>query len=227
MRPAERYKILYPARAVIGPLVVAGVSIDIKKVHLLKKAGVKDSKLLTPARRERLAEKIEKIADDIIVLKVGPCKIDNYRHQGINLNRLEAMKFAEIINFLGPYKAYIDAPDVNLGKLNNFMRKMVGDGVELFVEHKADHKYPVVSAASIVAKVERDAEIEKLKKKYGDFGPGYTSNPLTIEWMREWLKENRDFPDGLVRKTWITTGVLKGERDQKDLWSFLRKLVKK
>ncbi len=212
---------------VIGPLVIAGVSIDLKDVYRLKKLGVKDSKLLSPSRRERLAGGIEKIAKDIVILKIGPCKIDNYKRQGVNLNRLEAMKFAEVINLLSPDRAYIDAPDVNLGRLKGFLGKMVGDGVELFVEHKADHTYPVVSAASIMAKVERDAEIEKLKKKYGEFGPGYTSNSVTIEWLRDWLRENRDFPEGLVRKTWITASVLKGERDQRDLWSFLRKLIKK
>jgi ribonuclease HII len=212
--------------AVLGPLVIAGVSIDMGKVHLLKSMGVKDSKLLSPKMREKLAGKIEKAADDIVVLKVGPCKIDNYRKQGVNLNRLEAMKFAEIINFLEPDRAYIDAPDVNLGRLEGFLRKMVGGSVELVVEHKADYRYPVVGAASIIAKVERDGEIGKLKKKYGEIGPGYTSNPVTMQWLRNWLEENKDFPDGLVRKTWITSSVLKGEKEQKDLFSFFKRMVR-
>ncbi len=210
--------------AVIGPLVVAGVAVPLKDVHKLKRLGVRDSKELASGRREKLAEKIENIAN-IVVLKVGPCKIDNYRKQGINLNRIEAMKFAEIIGLLNPHKAYIDCPDVNHSKFGLFMKKMVGDEVELFVEHKAENKYPVVAAASIIAKVERDSEIEKLKKKYGDFGPGYPSNSVTMKWLREWLEKNRDFPEGVVRKSWITSGMVKGEREQKNIMSFFRKIA--
>jgi ribonuclease HII len=210
--------------AVIGPLVVAGVSVLKKDDQMLKKMGVKDSKLLSPKRREKLAVAIEKIAQDIMILKVGPCKIDNYRNQGINLNRVEAMKFAEVLSFLDPETAYIDAPDVNLSRLKAHMQKMVGNDMNLVVEHKADHKYPTVSAASIIAKVARDADIEEIKKKYGDVGPGYPSNEITMKWMRDWLDHNKDFPEGIVRKTWMTTKNVNGEKSQKKIHMFFSKL---
>ena len=213
--------------AVIGPLVIAGVSIDQKDEHLLKKIGVKDSKLLSPKRREKLAEGIEKIAKDIMILKVGPCKIDNYRNHGVNLNRVEAMKFAEVLSFLGPAKAYVDSPDVKPARLKAQLQKMVGNGMEIVSEHKADLNYPVVAAASIIARVARDGEIEELKKKYGDIGPGYSSNETTMKWMRDWLEHNKDFPEGVVRKTWITTKTVNGEKAQKKLHMFFRKLAGK
>ncbi len=212
--------------AVLGPLVIAGVSISEGKLEKLEKLKVRDSKLLSPRRREHLSKEIEKVADNIMVLKVGPCKIDNYRNQGVGLNRLEFMKMAEIISFLGPDAVYVDSPDVKPERLAKILSKSAGNA-RIVAEHKADVKYPVVSAASIVAKVARDEEIEKLKKKYGDLGPGYSSNPVTMSWMRQWLSKNRDFPEGVVRKTWITTGAVRGEKSQGRLSFWLGRLKNK
>lgn len=210
--------------AIIGPLVIAGVSIDAEKEKELKKLGAKDSKLLSPKRREALAEKIEEMARDVIVLKIAACRIDKYRRQGVNLNKIEAIKFADVINYLRPEKTYIDSPDVNTNRFELFLKKMVKeDGAKFVVEHKADHKYPVCSAASIIAKVARDEEIEQLKKKYGDLGPGYTSNEITMKWLKDWLEKHKKFPD-IVRKTWVTVSVLDGERKQLKITSWFRKL---
>ncbi len=210
--------------AIIGPLVIAGVSIDSEKEDKLKKMGVRDSKLLSPKRREFLAERIEEIARDVIVLKIAACRIDKYRREGVNLNKIEVIKMADAINYLKPEKTYIDSPDINTERLRLFLKKMIKeDGARLVVEHKADHKYPVCSAASIIAKVARDEEIEQLKKKYGNMGPGYTSNEITQTWLKEWLEKNRKFPD-IVRKTWITASVLDGERRQLKISSWFKKI---
>jgi ribonuclease HII len=156
-----------------------------------------------------------------MVLKVGPCKIDNYRNHGIDLNRIEFMKMAEIISFLGPSTVYVDSPDVKPERLEKILSKSA-NGARIVAEHKADVNYPIVSAASIIAKVERDAEIEKLRKKYGDLGPGYSSNPITMQWMRDWLAKNKDFPEGVVRKTWLTTSAIRTEKSQGRLSFWLR-----
>jgi ribonuclease HII len=211
---------------VIGPLVIAGVSIEAEKEHLLKKMGVKDSKLLSPGRREKLAEAIEKIAKDIIVVKVAACKIDTYRKDGINLNKLEGMKFAEVINYLEPHKAFVDCPDVNMDRMSKFISKMVQNDVELVVEHKADFNYPTVAAASIIAKVERDADIAELREKHGDFGSGYSSDPRTVQWLEEWLANNKEFPD-CVRNSWDTVNVIKADRAQSKLSGWLKGFGKK
>lgn len=207
----------------LGPLVIAGVSIEEGKLGKLKELGVKDSKLLSPKRREHLAKEIEKVAKNIMILKVGPCKIDNYRSNGVDLNRLEFMKMAEVISFLSPNVVYVDSPDVKPERLVKILSKSAGKA-KIVAEHKADVNYPIVGAASIVAKVARDEEIEKLKKKYGDIGPGYSSNPITMEWMRQWLAKNKDFPEGVVRKTWITTSAVRGERSQGKLSFWLNRL---
>ncbi len=221
MRRAERHRFC-PVSAVIGPLVVAGVSVLEGDLPKLKGLGLKDSKLLSPRRREELEKRIEKVAKDILVLKIGPCRIDKYRREGVNLNRLEAMKFAEVIDYLSPSRVFVDSPDVNTERMRRYLEKLSkGDGTEVVAEHRADQNYPVVSAASIMAKVERDREIEELKKKYGDLGPGYSSNPVTMAWLRSQLKEKGKFPD-IVRRTWVTAQIMEGANSQSKLARFFK-----
>lgn len=210
--------------AVLGPLVLAGVSMHKKDLARLKKIGVRDSKELTPQRREKLARKIERIAKDVIVMKVGPCRIDDYKKQGVNLNKVEALKMKTIIECLNPHTAYVDGPEANTEKFSRFLNKLLNNETNLVVENFADQKYPIVSAASIIAKVERDKDIEILRKKYGFEGTGYPSDERTINWMKAYLKENKKFPErGLVRRSWITTKNLLREHRQRRLFGFLRR----
>ncbi|MCX6817611.1 MAG: ribonuclease HII [Candidatus Aenigmarchaeota archaeon] len=210
--------------AVVGPLVIAGVSVFEKDIAKLKKIGVRDSKELSPSQREKLAKEIEKIAKDIVVLKVGPCKIDDYNKQGVNLNRMEAMKMCTIIDCLNANKSYVDGPEVNTEKFKRVMQKMLKFGTELVVENHADSTYAVVSAASIMAKVERDKEMAELTKRYGIEGTGYPSDERTIKSMKEFLAKNKKFPEkGLVRYSWDTTKQMLGENKQKKLFGFLNR----
>jgi ribonuclease HII len=211
--------------AVAGPLVVAGVCCDSKAEALLRKMGVKDSKLLSPARRERLAEAIGKTVKDIVVLKVGPCKIDAHRKGGMSLNQIEGVKMAEVASFLMPHKVYIDSPDRNIYKFRKFLEKMIQHDPEIVLEHKADVRYPVVAAASIIAKVERDSEVAKLREEHGDFGSGYPSDPLTQDWLREWISGNRQFPS-FIRRSWVPAELLEKERLQTRLSSWFKERIK-
>ena len=212
--------------AVIGPLVVAGVALREENEQELKKIGVRDSKELTAKKREKLAEKIQEIVDNILILKVAACRIDDYRKNGVNLNKLEGMKMMEIIDYLGGDKIYVDAYDVNTDRLKRLLEKSLKkEGAEVVAEHFADKKYPAVSAASIIAKVERDKEIEELKKEYGDIGPGYPSNEITMNWLKEWLKTHKDFPP-IVRKSWDTISVLKNDHKQSRLTGWFKGLLK-
>ena len=63
--------------------------------------------------------------------------------------------------------------------------------------------YPVVSAASIVAKVLRDRSIGELSWKYGPVGSGYCSDPRTIEFLKRWFERTGGFPR-FTRTTWST-----------------------
>ncbi|MCS7131707.1 MAG: ribonuclease HII, partial [Hadesarchaea archaeon] len=74
---------------------------------------------------------------------------------------------------------------------------------KLVVENYADRKYVAVSAASIVAKVKRDARMAALRRKYGDLGSGYSSDPRTIAFLERWVREQGKLPE-FARRSWET-----------------------
>ena len=217
-----------PKGAVIGPLVICGLLIDSKKEKKLKKLGVKDSKELSVKRREELAKEIEKLGD-IIVLKIPACKIDANRKHGINLNLLEAKKMAEIIDMLKPDKAIIDTPGTNTKKFEDEIRSYLENkNVKLICENFADKNYPVVSAASIIAKVERDKSIRELEKKVGrPIGVGYSHDSKTIEFLEKLVKEKDGKLPPYVRKTWDTVEQMVKRQRQRKILDFFKKLFKK
>ena len=203
--------------SVIGPLVIAGILIDSEDVPKLVQLGVKDSKLLSPNRREALAVDIKRIARKHVVVKLSPAEIDKVVEKGIKLRRLnwlEAQAMAKVIELLRPDVAYVDASDVLEERFKQQILEFLPFKVEIVSEHKADRKYPVVSAASIIAKVERDREIAELKAKYGDFGCGYPTDPKTIEFLHRCLETFKEYPE-FVRRSWRPAKKVKRENDSK------------
>jgi len=203
---------------VLGPMILVGVCVEEKDEEKLKSIKVKDSKLLTPKKRQELYKKILKIAKSYEISITQPLEIDSTNYQGISLNDLEGIKAVEIINVLKPDKAFLDCPSPNKKAWQNFIyERLKNKKVELIVEHKADQKFPVVSAASIIAKVTRDEEIEKIKKQVKvDFGSGYSHDEKTIKFLKENLEK---YPE-IFRKTWATVKNLKKEKKQKKLEEF-------
>ena len=111
---------------------------------------------------------------------------------------------AEILKELKPKSIFIDAVDVNEDRFRESMLNLLDyTPRELISKHKADDLFPIVSAASIIAKDKRDSLIEEIKKKYGDFGSGYPSDKRTIDFLREWIRKNKKVPP-FARKTWDT-----------------------
>jgi ribonuclease HII len=203
--------------SVIGPLVIAGILIDSEDVSKLVQLGVKDSKLLSPSRRETLAVDIKRIARKHAVVKLSPAEIDKVVEKGRKLRRLnwlEAQAMAKVIELLRPDVAYVDASDVFEERFKQQILEFLPFKVEIVSEHKADRKYPVVSAASIIAKVERDREIAELKAKYGDFGCGYPTDPKTIEFLHRCLETFKEYPE-FVRRSWRPAKKVKRENDSK------------
>lgn len=204
---------------VIGPMVIAGVSIDEKDLDKLKELDVKDSKLLSPKQREDMFDKIINTAKKHKAIIIQPEEIDSaLKSKSLNLNWLEAIKSAEIIDFLKPEKAIIDCPSNNIINYKNFLKKHLKDKkTELIVEHKADFKYIVVSAASIVAKVTRDREIKKIQKKIKEpIGSGYPSDPVTINFLE---KNYSNYPK-IFRKEWASWKKINKKKKQKSLKDF-------
>jgi len=203
---------------------VAGVVISKEKEQKLKKIGVKDSKQLTPKRREELAAQIEEIADNILVMRVQPCRIDKLRSEGIKLDMIEAIKMAEIIEMGNANKVYVDALSINPKRFQGqIIEHLRTAEPEFVVENYADETYPVVSAASIIAKVERDKVIEEIKKKVKfNFGVGYSHDARTIKFVENMIKRRKPLPP-YIRQSWITTQVLKEANLQSKIKDFFKK----
>jgi ribonuclease HII len=190
--------------SVIGPLIIAGVLLREEDLPKLVDLGVRDSKLLSPYRRELLAREIRKTALRCHFVALSTSEIDKVVETGRKLrklNHLEAKTMAKVIAVLKPDIAYVDASDVLAERFKQHILENLPFKVHIVSEHKADAKYPIVSAASIIAKVERDKVIEGLKERHGDFGSGYITDPKTIRFLEQWITKFGTYPD-FVRKSW-------------------------
>jgi len=199
---------------VIGPLVVAGVLVKEENLPVLRQLGVKDSKLLSPKKRETLFAEIARLAEKHHVVKLLPSEIDcavECKRKLHKLNRLEAQTMSQIINALNPDEAYVDAADVIEERFKHHIQEGLTVKAKITSRHKADKIYPVVSAASIIAKVERDKEIEALKGAFGDFGSGYLTDQKTMRFLRQWLQTHAEYPS-CVRQSWKPAKQVKNEK---------------
>jgi ribonuclease HII len=182
----------------IGPLVICGVIYD-NDAELLA-LGVKDSKKLSAKKRLELYEiLLEKVKCHIQIIDAP--EIDNRAKRNLTLNSLEAVYSAIIINTLKPQTVIVDCPSTNKQTHIADIQRYMTVPATIIAEFKADENYPVVSAASIIAKVIRDRLIEQLKETYNiDFGSGYPSDPKTQAFLR--AHSNEKSYTHIIRHTW-------------------------
>lgn len=215
--------------AFVGPLVVAVVSVRKSLVHRLPEMGVRDSKLLPKKRREQLYGSIMDLAEDVQVGIIDAREINESMKSHVSLNHLEAKHFALLLDRMdGIDTFYIDSPDVIAAKfgvrinalslkptsisgVKSAKREKGVKSVRIVAEHKADSRYPVVSAASIIAKTHRDHEMEKLSNLLDiDLGSGYPSDSTTIDAIKANAK-NKEL-NNYLRKYWKTADNIKQAR---------------
>lgn len=190
-------------------MVICGIKISPRTYGELRAERVRDSKKIGVERRRELSSLLRKRAERIEFVEFKAAKIDRMRRNGTNINCIEAIGFAKILDKLEASKAYIDSASANSEKFTQDMIDYCNkDGTELVVEHEADQNYLPVSSASILAKVRRDKRIEELKDKYGDTGSGYPADDRTIKFLERWIEENEELPE-ITRKTWKTAKRLK------------------
>lgn len=206
---------------VIGPMILAGCLIDKDLQTEFKKLGIKDSKQLTPRRREMLANIVKEKAETFEIDITSAEQIDKSLNSGTNLNQLEAIKTARIINKINKgykkIKVVVDCPSVNIRAWSDYLKTKIENlsNLEISCEHKADRNHIAVSAASIIAKSTREKEMDKLRKIYPDIGSGYSSDPLTNRFLQKHAKKHED--SGIFRKTWATWKNLMSNKQQKKL----------
>lgn len=205
---------------VIGPMVMAIVLVDEKEEQKLAELGVKDSKLVLPAKREKLFHTITKAYPHKII-ELSPREVDNALNtDSSNLNWLEAQTSARLINAFEMDKVIVDCPSNNVASYVAYLQELLKHPqLHIVAEHKADTTYPVCAAASILAKVTRDRKIAQLKKKHKvDFGSGYPSDPAT----KSFVQKHFDHPafQEMFRRSWQSYKKLVNQKQQKTLKGF-------
>lgn len=137
--------------ALAGPLVAAAVILP----EDFDLEGLRDSKLLTPLARERMAAAIHERALAVSLVRITPQVIDR---RGLHKSNLRALRAA--IARLDP------RPDYAL--TDGFpVKRMPCPSLGI---KKGDRVSASVAAASIVAKVVRDRAMRRLHRKFPAFG---------------------------------------------------------
>jgi len=183
---------------VFGPIVLAGIAADEEKL-----LNARDSKKCTRKRREVLYKEISRVAERIEIIKIMPEEIDGMRANGKNLNAIELEAFCSIIEGLGCDEIYIDS----LGSGFEHKIKETFPYLKIIAEPKADDRYKIVSAASIIAKVERDREMDKIAEELKELtglsvGSGYASDEKTKVFLQRWFESSNSYPPH-IRKSWL------------------------
>jgi ribonuclease HII len=199
---------------VLGPLVVACVVTD--DPAGLRALGARDSKALTADRRAALEAPIRAFAKGFAYEVLEPFAIDRER-KARSLNEVEGAAFARAAAAAAQAAG---APSLDLLQADaadaveeNFrdmiVRELRAQAPRLkvrayAVEHRGDQKFPAVSAASILAKVERDRRVARLAAEIGEpIGSGYPADPVTDRFLRGYISAHKDLPP-FARRSWET-----------------------
>lgn len=190
----------------IGPMVIAGISVAEADVAALTEAGARDSKKLSPKRRESLVQPISHLAKSIVV-EIIPAEVIDVRRGSGNINDLEAESMCRIIRALRPNVAQVGSIDRDPNRFRRKITDGLPPGVAVFSVHHAEDLFPAVAAASIIAKTTRDRIIRALHEEFGDFGSGYPSDPKTRNFLQRCAIRGDGLPR-VVRASWKTTQEL-------------------
>ena len=187
--------------SLLGPIIVAGVCVTKKSISEMVEIGIKDSKLLSPKKRQVLFGHVINLAESICLCRINIEDIDFHVFRN-NLNLLEAEAMAITIRNMKSDKTYVDSCDVNPSRYQRTIKSFLKqNNTKLVSMHHADRLSVVVSGASIIAKVIRDSELSKIRIKYGDVGSGYPSDKKTIKFVKEWFRQKNEIPP-FARKSW-------------------------
>jgi ribonuclease HII len=206
---------------VIGSMFIGGFLVEEEDLDELEGLGVKDSKKLSDMRREDIRDRLESVGG-VFLEEFTADDIDDMR-EVMSLNDIELKGFAELIDRAEPDRVFMDLPEPNaerfIGKVKDLL-DTDGEKIEFVAEHGADDEYPVVSAASIVAKSARESHVEELQRKYGvDFASGYPHDQPTIQFLKDYVDDHGQLPDE-TRLSWSTAERILKEQRQGSLGDF-------
>jgi ribonuclease HII len=187
----------------VGPLVVGAVAVARPALRTVAETGARDSKTLSPRRREEILARLERCAS-VRSVEASPGEVDRHVVDG-RLNELEARLFGTLARPFAPAEVRVDACDVNARRFGSSVARHAGPEVLVLSRHHADALDPLVGAASIVAKVRRDRAIRRLAAELGEeVGSGYPSDPVTVRFVQRVVDPGAPLPPWL-RGSWSTT----------------------
>lgn len=180
--------------------------------------GADDSKRLTPKRRRTLAEQINEQADAVSVAEISVDRIDDPE---TDMNQLTVEAHAQALSEVARdgLTGYVDAGDTNAVRFERRVSTRLDADVDLRAEHGADETYPIVSAASILAKIHRDEHVAGLAEDYGAVGSGYPSDETTRTFLRSFVESEGELPE-CARESWQTSQDALASLDQSSLSDF-------
>ncbi|MEY7850596.1 ribonuclease HII [Natrarchaeobius sp. A-rgal3] len=192
--------------------------------------GIADSKRLAPARREELAATLR--ADDRIRVGVAEITTATIDDPETNMNALAVSAHATAIadaldpvdsNSSEPLEGLCDACDTDADR---FARRVaeacapeIDRSLEIDARHGADEESRLVGAASVIAKVERDAHVAAIAEEYGEVGSGYPSDPTTREFLESYVADRGELPP-FARASWSTCADVLAAAEQTGLGRF-------
>jgi ribonuclease HII len=204
--------------SVLGPLVVGAFLIEEGREDELRATGVKDSKQLSALRREEVRSRLGELGECRAVA-LPPRTVDRYVARG-GLNRLELETFGALVRALRPDVAFVDACDPDAARFGRRLSALVGPRTSVVSAHRADETVPCVSAASVVAKVARDAEIARLQATIEEaLGSGYPSDPVTQQCVDRHARDGGTIPSWM-RRSWETVQRVKRAHPARTLDGF-------
>ena len=210
---------------VLGSMFIGFSIINLKSLRdlnsyqkMLKDMGVCDSKELEPLKRNQIYNKL-KSNMDMKYAQLTPVLIDRNHSQGGKLNELEVRSIVKILEDEKPQLVIIDALTSNPQKFGDDILRRLSFKCKIISENKADRKYEMVGAASIIAKELREQELKEIRENVKfDCGSGYPSDPKTIEFLKKHY-DSCEF-EFIFRKCWDTYKRIANERKQSSLSDF-------
>ncbi|XP_015516018.2 ribonuclease H2 subunit A [Neodiprion lecontei] len=199
---------------VLGPMVYGISYAPLSEKQLLVDLGCADSKTLTEDQRDAIFDKICENDDKMgwAVEVISPNVIANsmYRRSKVTLNEVSMNSAIGLIRRaieagVNLAEVYVDT----VGKPEKYQAKLkeIFPELKITVAKKADSTYPIVSAASICAKVSRDHALRAWQFREGEneneYGSGYPNDPVTKKWLTQNIDQVFGFPQ-LVRFSWST-----------------------
>ena len=183
---------------------------------------VADSRQLTPTKRSDLAATLR--SDPAVTLGVAEVPVARIDASDTDMNTLTVQAHARALVDALPadveeVPVVVDAGDPDADRFARRVETVCDRSVTVTGRHSAEASHQTVAAASIVAKVRRDAHIEALADEYGPIGSGYPSDPQTRSFLASYYAKHGTCPP-IARESWSTCADLRAAAEQSHLGNF-------